>query len=474
MEIKKVEKNNASGETSCDARSLVIVSLGDSYSSGEGIEPYCNQGAAKRYTDLDFLAHRSKKSWPGRLTLPGVCGTMADHRNENWFFAAASGAKAKHILASQSKTARARISRSPDSIPKYRVYPTQQLAPQLDIFKSLGDKKADYVTLTLGGNDAGFSDVITRAIVGHTYIGISFLKLKLASLWRSFYEPGGIRDSLLTAYLRIAEAAGPQAQIIVAGYPRLFSPNGSRTLFSKQAVSIMNGAISDLNNHIEYLVDMLRARGVAIHFVSVEKGFEAHEAYTSDSDDPFVRSRIEFIHRVSFGAGENDIDAGKAAYAGSLHPNFLGSEVYRICVQKKIDELEKMRCNMGPSEVSAQSAPLPSTGSPFRASSLDDDTNFFWAESAPDREVITTPALIEAPVSNGEQGGKSIKLPHIIGGAAALITVGALVGTAAARKMRALRSTFDTGLGGKIGSGSGEQPDPHECANELLEKPKKE
>ena len=72
----------------------VIVSLGDSYSCGEGIEPFYGQDAemALRCLDPDWLAHRSEKSWPGMLTLPGVSGPMKEHRGENWFFAAASGA----------------------------------------------------------------------------------------------------------------------------------------------------------------------------------------------------------------------------------------------------------------------------------------------------------------------------------------------------------------------------------------------
>ena len=47
----------------------VIVSLGDSYSCGEGIEPFYGQDAemALRCLDPDWLAHRSEKSWPMRI-----------------------------------------------------------------------------------------------------------------------------------------------------------------------------------------------------------------------------------------------------------------------------------------------------------------------------------------------------------------------------------------------------------------------
>ena len=457
MDSIRQSVNTAQNEASGCARSLVIVSLGDSYSSGEGIEPFYSQGAAKRYTNADFLAHRSQRSWPGRLTLPGLCGTMAEHRDENWFFAAASGAKAKHIWESQSKTGRRRVSRGESGRPLYRTYPTQHLKPQLDIFKELGDKKADYVTLTLGGNDAGFSDVITHALVGHTYIGIGFLRLKLASLWKRFYAQNGIRDSLFKAYKLIAEAAGPQAQLIVAGYPRLFGTDGRIPLFSKQAISIMNGAICDLNKHIEYLVDAMRAKGVPIHFVSVEKEFESHEAYACGTDEPNARAQTEFINRISFGAGAQDIDASKAVCADSLHPNLLGAEVYRACVQKKIDELEAARLAEPTASYARSASPL-ATDLLLHAFACADESDEFLAESTPNEESENMENAESAEANSVEAStasGRSVRLRYLAGGAAAIVSVGALVGTAAVKRARAFHRAMNPEDGANGGTPSG-------------------
>lgn len=84
--------------------SKVIVSMGDSYSSGEGIEEFYGQGdfLSKRVTNPDWLAHRSKNSWSGQLKLSSV-GVMNKHRNENWYFVAASGAETKDIQECQKK-----------------------------------------------------------------------------------------------------------------------------------------------------------------------------------------------------------------------------------------------------------------------------------------------------------------------------------------------------------------------------------
>ena len=78
----------------------VIVSFGDSYSSGEGIPPFLGQkdedgkerSVKEKASNYDWMAHRSTRAWSGMLTLKGVKGTMADHHDENWLFVAASGA----------------------------------------------------------------------------------------------------------------------------------------------------------------------------------------------------------------------------------------------------------------------------------------------------------------------------------------------------------------------------------------------
>ena len=75
------------------AEDRVIVSLGDSYSSGEGIPHFYNYKLKleERVKDQDWIAHRSENSWPGMLKLKGVSGTMKKNRGEHWYFAAASG-----------------------------------------------------------------------------------------------------------------------------------------------------------------------------------------------------------------------------------------------------------------------------------------------------------------------------------------------------------------------------------------------
>ncbi|MBP5660298.1 MAG: hypothetical protein J6X08_03070, partial [Lachnospiraceae bacterium] len=73
---------NACLSSCAETDPLIIVSMGDSYSSGDGLEPYYGQDKAieKRIKDQDWLGHRSTISWPALIEVPGYPGTMADYK----------------------------------------------------------------------------------------------------------------------------------------------------------------------------------------------------------------------------------------------------------------------------------------------------------------------------------------------------------------------------------------------------------
>ena len=314
---------NVHAETATE-ESRIMVSLGDSYSSGEGIEPFYGQkeSTADKVKNQDWLAHRSEKSWPGRLTLQGVNGSMAQNRNDNWFFVATSGAVTDNLTHNQRKEY------DIDGIEGSRY-----IDKQLDVFKELGDKKAEYVTVSIGGNDAKFADIITEAAIPHP-LNPGALNDKLNSVWEEFYYgiDGGesIRDRLYQAYCDIQDAAGAQAKIIVAGYPKLLDSNGSGFLFSENEAALINDSVSRFNDEIESIVKSCKADGMKICFVSVEKAFDGHGAYSNDA----------FLNEVYIGKKDQDLKWSVSS-AYSMHPNDKGAQAYADCVQAKIDEIEK-------------------------------------------------------------------------------------------------------------------------------------
>lgn len=307
----------------------IIVSLGDSYSSGEGIEPFYGQDKdiSEKVKDHDWLSHRSQNSWPGMLTLSSVSGTMAENRGTCWYFAAVSGAVTSNMLNEQCK----------EYDKQWSEYTgVEKIAAQLDVFDELGENKADYVTLTLGGNDADFVGVIQDAAIGCFYLTPNSLANKINDTWKDFYKDGGIRDNLRQAYEEIAKKAGEQAQIIVAGYPQLLDLNVNSAPFSVYEAAIINNAVSKFNVAIEDIIDTCAASGMKICFVPVEDAFKGHGAY---SDEPYIHKLMCFQSedindKVSLSTISNII----SAY--SIHPNYEGARAYATCVQAKIDELE--------------------------------------------------------------------------------------------------------------------------------------
>ena len=328
----------------------IIVSLGDSYSSGEGIETFYDQEMPlqQKVKSPDWLAHRSQNAWGGMLTLEdnGKTIEMAKSRKSHWYFAAVSGAvtdnirktseeqKGKHPAGSQKKDYK-RGTGAPLS--PFLCEGTEYLAPQLDIFDSLGSQKADYVTLTIGGNDADFTGIVMCMALTTSYLTPNAISYKLDKVWKKFYEPSGIKENLKDTYKRIAEEAGDQAHIIVAGYPKLFYEKGADYYMSpvidKQEVNKVNGSVSRFNYEISKIVEDSQKENLNIEFVSVEKGFDGHEAY---SDDPYINAIIP-------GARSQDLMDSSPVSAYSMHPNLKGAQIYANCVQKAINDWEEKK-----------------------------------------------------------------------------------------------------------------------------------
>lgn len=323
-----------------DENCKIMVSLGDSYSSGEGIIPFYGQDKTiqERVKDQDWLAHRSEGSWPGQLVLPQNRGVMSSYENRNiyWYFKATSGAITDNLYETQDKPY------NRDGLNDVGV-----VDAQLDIFNELEENSVDYVTITIGGNDVGFSDIIVECFLqGIPTQNKNGLQDRFDKTWINFYESGGTKDKLIDAYERIENAAGKQACIIVAGYPQLLSKdrigNGTGLFFSEKEVNAVNLNVSNFNDEIKAIVESCNKNGMNIHFVSVEEAFNEsdtrgnkHAAY---SKDPWIRgvelpNDQDLDKRLCIGGKPNP-----SAY--SMHPNEDGVKAYAACVQAKIDEIE--------------------------------------------------------------------------------------------------------------------------------------
>ena len=327
--------------------STIIVSLGDSYSSGEGNEDfygYDPDSVANTVQSKDWLAHRSEKAWAGLLTLPAVSGKMKDHRyvagendrnGVNWYFAAASGAVTDNINTSDVSGSMQGKEYFQLDIKlfggKFSYHDTVKLPGQLDVFYNtpgLDRNDVDYVTVTIGGNDVNFVEIVKTAVLNKT----SDLYERIDRELDTFYDRGGTHDKIYNAYKRIAKAA-PNAVIIVAGYPQLFDESGAMLgLISEDDAVYINNAASEFNRRIYETVRECRNEGIKIEFVDVEEAFDGHLAY---SEDPYINEIFVVSRR-------QDIDR-TALSSYSLHPNEEGQKKYAEAVQARLNELEEIK-----------------------------------------------------------------------------------------------------------------------------------
>ena len=152
----------------------VIVSLDDSFSSGEGNPPFIGQKGKtlfEKVKDEDWLAHRSEIAWPTQLQVPSD-KDAASTKKIDLHFAAVSGAVTENIdRTPQPKDYNKKLN---VAIGPYEVsiIDSTTLPIQLDIFDTdkITGKAVDFVTLTIGGNDVGFADIITQCVTGSSYL----------------------------------------------------------------------------------------------------------------------------------------------------------------------------------------------------------------------------------------------------------------------------------------------------------------
>ncbi|MFD5828100.1 SGNH/GDSL hydrolase family protein [Lentzea sp. NPDC060358] len=154
------------------------------------------------------------------------------------------------------------------------------------------------VTITIGGNDLGFADVLTtctlsgdRACAGRVAEAREFTRSALPARLDSTY-----------AAIR---AASPRARLVVVGYPRLFTPDdGCRTLSKAKRM-----ALNDAADELAAVVSGAAARAGA-RFVDPREAFADHGVCAAE---PWLHGLVS-----PTGDSYHPTKEGQAAYARIL------------------------------------------------------------------------------------------------------------------------------------------------------------
>lgn len=236
------------------AAAASYVALGDSYASGTGTRTYINDGTS---------CQRSVYAYPSLI---------ASAKGYALNFRACSGAKVPDV--------------------------TGQL--------SALSTSTKYVTLSVGGNDAGFTSVLTECALPAWASNCSG-KVTTAQNYIKNTLPG----TLSTLYASIKSKA-PSAKVVVIGYPRIFNGEDCNALtwFSPDDESRLNATADLINSKIS-----AAAAAKGFGFVSPVSAFIGHAV----CDNP------EWLNGLSNPISE------------SYHPNKLGhSSGYTPLVSPKL------------------------------------------------------------------------------------------------------------------------------------------
>jgi lysophospholipase L1-like esterase len=243
----------------------VLAALGDSFSSGEGNPPFIPAYGA---------CDRSNVAWPVLIgkrdkTIPDVTDI------------ACSGATSGALASS------------------YNGQP-----PQLDQLQSL-TLIPDIVTITMGGNDVGFSDILRDCFLDNCATDGRLQRAKTAIENES---------TLLVSDYEAVQEAAPSATVVVVGYPQLFSA-------SQDNCSWLNSDERTQLNSLSVLFDQIEAAAAqqaGVKYVSVLGALAGHELCT---EDPWV-------YPIGIFGGDN-----------RGHPTFFGQLAISVLVDRFLDSL---------------------------------------------------------------------------------------------------------------------------------------
>lgn len=367
---------------------FIAIALGDSYISGESISPYIGQYNGRqavsredRVKDNDWMSHRSTASWPSRLSIPDIPGTLKDYyvpyretsdADIQWYFYAISGATTKHYETDKFN--------KEYTLPKDEYDPflgritvevqyDRDIPRENEVFKYIDDlEEIDYVFMSLGGNDANFDGIVADVFIHSQVInpktwfgGDSKLVRDLNDVWG---RCGEIIDDIADVIIDIHKRA-PNATIIQTGYPKLYDDGGRGWSVSKNEARLVNEKISGFNalicKRIELLDDTMDVR-----FVDIEKKFAGHSAYSHDNK-PGVDGA--WLNPVIIPPRSDDLKPGMSGIysAASMHPNTYGADAYAEAVNVVIVQADNDRKSAGSaiSDIKARGFVVDSSENPL-------------------------------------------------------------------------------------------------------------
>lgn len=283
------------------ANSWNYVAMGDSFSSGEGAYDY------EPGTDVaDNKCHLSRKSYP--YLISQEIDLVSFHS------VACSGARIEHIFNSKQ------YEHSTKTLGKWHP----GVLAQVSYFKA-DDRKPDIITITMSGNDIGFSNRIVACIFNPYCYSKYEQRKEIAN------EIEKHTKRLANTLTKIKDEAAPNVRIYMLGYPQIISSGPE----AKCALNVWLNAQQRAMAHdlISYFNASIKAAAVKAGavYVGIENSLSGHRLCEASG------SQIA-VNGITIGD-----DTGPLKLIGneSFHPNQLGNRLMKDAVLKQTDNLSK-------------------------------------------------------------------------------------------------------------------------------------
>ncbi|GAA3832263.1 hypothetical protein GCM10022403_076770 [Streptomyces coacervatus] len=308
----------------------MVVALGDSYSSGEGVSApggkdfFSETDHPDKNDELVDKCHRSKLAWSRQATLPGSAksiGALADGFDAqlDYHFVACSGARTYNILTDGQS----------------------HEVPQIDA--GYLDHNTTLVTLSVGGNDARFTDVFKQCV----YKAVADLcqDTSMGNIdpddgspkdgdtgplkdWAPKWLHDAVRPHIETVLKQIRTRA-PNAKIVLMGYPRLLSANGQCIPgIGTEEGPWLNSVADTLNEEMKGAAsDVAAQTGSKVVFADPRAEFDG-KTVCGDPED------VNGI--VLTGLSKADNTGTGAIGMASFHPKIAGSRLYANTLEKAL------------------------------------------------------------------------------------------------------------------------------------------
>ncbi|MHC6222201.1 golvesin C-terminal-like domain-containing protein [Arthrobacter sp. MMS24-S77] len=313
----------------------VVVALGDSYSSGEGTGTYYpesdnNGKVPDGLTENRFqnACHRSQDAWSRKASLPGSSSTIGQRADNNdpsldFHMVSCSGAVTRNLLPVYSAPT------PPTNVSGEFGKGQWREVSQLD--SGYLDPSTTLVTLSIGGNDVGFGEILTACILFSPHCmqdkpnGESQSRLDKAIS----YTNGPLVFNTLQVLREIKKKAF-NAQIVLMGYPLVLEQVGQEPWCiletSPEELKDLKKVSENLTSKQQMIVQSARSEGINVTFANPVAAFAGKSACVNGSERAINQLSLDLTPGESPMFNLFGYPVGTSAQ--SFHPNQKGTSLY--------------------------------------------------------------------------------------------------------------------------------------------------